>query len=271
VAESLTQHLAEPSPGHRRQRPAASLGQDAGPAQSVLALQHAAGNRAVAGLLSGKMGASPPSETESPPITGRRSAEPPPRLTKSTVAETGGGVAATGTGFKTVHPAKGLKNGSFSWTVQWELDKPSTAGGWIVQGVSTNFDVKNAGGTKVEPSTKGVDTSWWPMWEAWKVNPGQKVTTYAQDGDLDDDTYGMPSMGDHTKGEIKVNGTAEFYEGLTLPPAFKVTNQAPAWVLPMSKTSQTLAGGTGPIDHSIVATWDSTPPSTDDTTKVQPS
>jgi hypothetical protein len=55
---------------------------------------------------------------------------------------------------------------------------------------------------------------------------------------------------------MTVTGSAEFYEGLTLPASFTVTNAAPTWILLATNTAPTLTGGTGTIPHSLTATWD---------------
>jgi hypothetical protein len=155
--------------------------------------------------------------------------------------------------YKTVNPATGADCGGFSWTVQWLLDKPSPLGGWVVQRVDVARDVKDCAGKPV--ATGGIDPSWYPLWEAWQIHKGQKVTTYAEGGDLDDDSYGQGPI-PSTKGSYTVTGSAQFYEGLTLPADFKVTNKAPTWILPTTKAAPTLAGGTGSIPHVLTAAWD---------------
>lgn len=220
----------------------------------LLELQRSAGNRAVGRLLAtGKL---PPelADEEELPVTGS--------LRGFGVARAGPRVA--GRKAKAVKPAKLRKRnekrakggdcGQFSWVVQWKLDRPSPAGGWVVQKVDVTRDVKDCSGNAV--TTGGLQTSWYPLWEAWQINPGQKVTTYAElNNDREDDTYGSSSI-PGTKGTITVTGAAEFYEGLTLPASFKVTNAAPTWILPATNTAPTLTGGTGAIAHSITATWD---------------
>jgi hypothetical protein len=225
---------------------------------------------------------------------------PTPRLTKKTV------VAPTesprrnrpveepmgGLGYQTQSGPTGGNSGAYKWVVQWKLDNPSPQGGWIVQRVDFKVDAKEAdAGTGkmntlkravgVKPMKKvklqakfGVDpASLTRYWEAWQVMPGQSVTSYAQNGDVEDDTYAFPSFGPGTKGSVGSVGKAEFYEGLTLPNSFKVTNAAPAWILPLTRSQPKLEGGTGAIPHTLMATWDSTKDGTDDkpdeTTKIK--
>jgi len=98
----------------------------------------------------------------------------PPKLTKKTVS---GPTAGTCGGFK--------------WVVQWELDKKTTKGGWVVQKVELPYDVKDCSDKPVDPKkVGGLQPSWYPVWEAWPINKDQRVTTYAEGGDVEDDTYG---------------------------------------------------------------------------------
>jgi hypothetical protein len=146
--------------------------------------------------------------------------------------------------------------GGFNWVVQWELDKKTTKGGWVVQKVELPYDVKDCSDKAVDPTkVGGLQPSWYPLWEAWQINKDQQVTTYAEGGDVVDDTYASPG-GSNTKGTVKVKGTAEFYDGLTLPSSLKVTNKPPTGILPASKSAPTLSGGTGAISHDLNATWD---------------
>jgi hypothetical protein len=168
---------------------------------------------------------------------------------------------------KTVKGPSSRDCGGFSWVVQWELDKVTSKGGWVVQKVELPYDVKDCGGKAVDPAkVGGLQPSWYPLWEAWKINKGQKVTTYAEGGDVEDDTYGSTRTGTDTKGSTTVKGTAEFYDGLTLPSTFKVTSAAPTWILPATKSAPTLSGGTGGISHDLKATWDCC--GADKTTKI---
>jgi hypothetical protein len=164
----------------------------------------------------------------------------PPRLTK-----------------KTLSGPTPQNCGGFSWTIQWKLDKASPKGGWIVQKVDVESDIKKKNGTKVGT---GFD-AWVPYWEAWQVMPGKDVTVYA-DGteatDCQDDTFSNPSFDDDTKGTMSEKGTAEFYEDLKLPASFKVDLTAPAGELRMTKADPGLSGGSGSIAHTLTATWDCT-------------
>jgi|SRR5271166_218447 len=164
-------------------------------------------------------------------------------------------------------PATASDCGGFSWVVQWELDNVTTKGGWVVQKVELPNDVKDCDGKAINLETAGgLRPSWYPLWEAWQIHPGQKVTTYAETGDTADDTYGSSGYGAKSKGSLTVKGTPEFYDGLSLPSGFKVTNKAPAWILPSTMAAPTLTGGTGSISHDLKATWECC--GADKTTKI---
>ena len=186
-----------------------------------------------------------------PPATPAPAPAAPPKLTKKPQAATTSDC------------------GGFSWVVQWELDKVTTKGGWVVQKVELPHDVKDCDGKAIDLETaSGHRPSWFPFWEAWQIHSGQKVTTYAETGDTADDTFGSGSYGAKSKGSLTLKGTPEFYDGLTLPSDFKVTNKPPAWILPTTKTAPTLTGGTGAIAHELTATWNCC--GADRSTKVTP-
>jgi hypothetical protein len=232
----------------------------------MLALQRTIGNRAVGRLLderaTGKLPPELREQDDQVPVTGLWS-----DIAGAFAFVSGAPAAAPAVSGKPKKPAKLTKRtekrakagdcGEFTWVVQWKLDRPSPAGGWVVQKVEVDRDVTDCDGNDSPASVSGgLDPSWYPLWEAWQIRAGQKVTTYAQDNnDREDDTYGSDSQPD-TKGSLKVTGTAEFYEGLSLPADFQVTNAAPTWILPATNTAPTLAGGTGAIAHDLTATWD---------------
>jgi hypothetical protein len=262
---------------HRRMRsqdereqdsPAIDQPRPLSPAASILALQRSAGNAAVARMLAAQTGKGAPVGDDPhsiPEITGNGTdtpvdtTTPEPTDTTDTTGKPGPKLTK-----KTVSGPTGYDDGAFKWVVQWELDKPSMAGGWVVQKVEVERDVKDKDG---KPVSGGLNTAWYPLWEAWKINASQKVTTYAETGDLEDDTYGQGPIAD-SKGTVTVKGTPEFYEGLALPAAFKVTNKAPTWILPATNSAPAMAGGTGAIAHDLTGTWDGTAGSSDKKTKV---
>jgi hypothetical protein len=231
-------------------------------------------------------------ETAEIPITGDAESTTPPAaavagdlaaLAVGAVPFPGAGLAAAAAGAavtaaasiptltkSTVHgPPTAGDCGAFSWTVQWKLNQKTTKGGWVVQKVELARDVKDHAGRALSPQATPnlLSPAWYPVWEAWQIHQDQDVTTYAEGGDKDDDTYGSGEA-PNTKGTQKVTGTAQFYEGLTLPAAFRVTNKAPTFILPATNSAPALAGGTGTLAHNATATWDCF--GTDKTTKLTP-
>lgn len=145
--------------------------------------------------------------------------------------------------------------GSFKYDIRWELDKPTKQGGLVVQQVEWKYDVNDCEGNKFDMK----NVSWFKdykgsYWEAWPIRKGQKITTFAERGVPYDDEFSAPSL-PKTVGSVWVTGTAGFYEGMTLPAGFKITNKPPAGALPMSWVSPTLTGGTGTIPHSFGLEW----------------
>jgi hypothetical protein len=288
-AAALAAETAAPTP-ERAAPPAASPAQ-----QRILALQQSAGNRAVARLIAaGKL--PPGAEDEGPEVpaggwlgdlwnrmwgkgdavapaaatagaaAGASAAAPSTPAPASTAPATSSAPGASTTAPPATPPrlSKSVVSGptaydcgGWKWVIQWKLDKPTTVGGWVVQRVDARRDVKDAKG-KAVPVGKHWNPAWTPYWEGWKINAGQSVTTYAETGDLEDDTYSGTAGGDNTKGTFTMTGKADFYEGATLPKHMKATNKPPAWILPFTKTDPKLTGGTGAIDHDLTATWDCT-------------
>ena len=167
-------------------------------------------------------------------------------------------------------PTKG-NCGNFEWIIQWILHAITAKGGWVIQHVQVKFDVKDCDNKPIDVKkhTKGLlDPKWWPVWEAWKINKKQKVTTYAEKGDDQDDRYYMPEFGECTKGTITMQGSADFFEDLTLPKDFTVSNKPPTYILPATKTDPKLKGGSGAIKHNAKAEWDCCPKGTVAETKL---
>ncbi|HXO72028.1 MAG TPA: hypothetical protein VN838_23955 [Bradyrhizobium sp.] len=149
-------------------------------------------------------------------------------------------------------------NGGFSWGSRWSLQNATAStNGWIVQHVTVTQNVTDAAGAAVVPGQGtfgGLSTAWYPLWEAWQVRGGQ-VFVGGSATAHNADTYGQNPVGANTQGTTAVVGRANFYPNLTLPTGFTVKNAAPAWALPATNTDPNLIGGTGPLSHSLTATW----------------
>ena len=251
-----------PAPGPTESRPGHDFSQ--------IPIHQSAGG---AGTASGKVGASvADDEVWGLPITGDGGSASRPRA------------APTAAGAPAVAALPKLKKstvgrvwrddcGEFRWIVQWELDRKTTKGGWVVQEVQASRNVKDcAGRIKGPDKTPGklLDPSQYPVWEAWEIHKDQKVTTDAERGDPKDDTFaarGAPGTKGVGEG-LKIKGRAEYYDGLTLPDTFKATYKPPTRDLPVTRSAPKLAGGTGAISHNLTATWDCCTPGADKTTKL---
>jgi hypothetical protein len=158
----------------------------------LLALQQSAGNQAVARLVAGMGGKDVLPEAVADPeesVMGGRETGAPLLQRDGEEGGKGDAGAAPNLTKKTVSGPTSKQHGGFKWVVQWELDKPSPKGGVIIQKVNAVHDIKDKDGKKL---TTGFD-KWVPYWEAWIVDKDQKVTTYAETGDLEDDTFSKPS------------------------------------------------------------------------------
>lgn len=147
--------------------------------------------------------------------------------------------------------------GAFEWVAQWKLSAPATNGGWIVQKVAYSPDITTCDGKRFTPGgdAGGLDASHYPVWEAWQVQRGQRVTIDAAGGDVEDDTFQSDAM-NGTRGSFTMTGTAEYYDGLSLPADFVPTHREPTHDLPATRKQPALKGGTGSIHHGVTATWD---------------
>jgi len=155
---------------------------------------------------------------------------------------------------KTVEAATPVDCGGFKWVIQWILDAKTKTGGWINQHVTVSFDVKDC---KDNVLKHPADDGKFNYAEAWEVKKNQTITTYAQGGETDDDTYSLTAAGDCTKGKVVVAGVADFHEGLVaLPAGYKANNpDTHAGMLPSTANIVELGGRTRHMDHNIVATW----------------
>jgi hypothetical protein len=240
-----------------RPRPAEARAPEVAAAHPLLALQQTAGNQAVQRLIAGMGGKDVLPEAIADPQEqadqGGRDA-PAPLLQREGDGATPAAADGTAPNLKkkTVSGPTSEKHGGFKWVVQWELDKPSPKGGVIIQKVNAVHDIKSKDGAKLETAFD----KWVPYWEAWEINKDQKVTTYAEGGDLEDDTFSKSSSPDGSKGTFEEKGTAAFYEGAKLPASMKPERKSPAGILPFSQADPALAGGSSSLAHELKAVWD---------------
>ena len=140
------------------------------------------------------------------------------------------------------------KCGMFDWTISWGLTYVKA--GIIVQSVLFIADVKDCKGAPVPVSSPPQ------YWEGWTVSSSGEVSA----GNAD--TFAVKSERPCTKGSISIIGFAEFYPR-TMPSSMRrnpfLLVKHPAGDLPYTETNPNLTGGTGPITHTAVATWDCCP------------
>jgi hypothetical protein len=141
-------------------------------------------------------------------------------------------------------------NGDATTEIQWKLNQPSESGGWIVQNVTADIETIDEAGNLVSQEN-------WDYWEAWRVDPGSTVTTFAATGDPVDDTFHIPAAAAGTSGTWTISGTARFYEGLSLPDTFDVGNVPQAGILFSTSTDPhlPLANASPQVVHSYTNFW----------------
>jgi hypothetical protein len=162
--------------------------------------------------------------------------------------------------FNTVQKPEGGDNGELKkdWLITWGLPDSSVRGGWIVQKLDVKLSsFKRAG--HAEDADSPIDfAASYPVWEAWKIPLGFRLTDTAAHGDLKDDSWGTPDFGGCTSGTYTITASAEFYEGLRLPADFIITNEAPTFDLPATRNDPgKLPGGTGAKSRTLTVRWDS--------------
>lgn len=169
------------------------------------------------------------------------------------------------------------KCGMFSYTIYWSLDlagppADSSVGGLIVQYVEATFNVTDCAGTAIDisslsrpPSTfPHLDPSDWPFYEAWTIPPNRRTP---QPPSAARDVWSMPEFPACTIGTITISGSAEYYDGESLPSNFwpdptKPSGQLPAslhFIPPFSPPTS------GPLSRRLTASWNCCPNSRRDT------
>jgi|GEM_PF-6944951 len=160
--------------------------------------------------------------------------------------------------YKTIVAPQVAKYGQLKrWTVQWMLSEASRGGGYIVQSINVTFEVEDCSGKKIKHP---ADTGKWNYSELWRVNKGQRITEYAETGDLNDDTYSIPGAGPCTKGSVTMTGKARFHDYLNqIPQDYKSNNSDTyAGILPASPGPSMIVTlyASAEISHTIKLKWD---------------
>jgi hypothetical protein len=109
--------------------------------------------------------------------------------------------------------------GGFDWKVTYTLKNVSAKGGWIVQKITDEPDIKNCDNS-VNDNTKKV------YWEAWEVEANKdiwKIRDNSKGKIKVDDNFTEPNH-PKTKGKYDITGELKFFEALALPATFKKNN-----------------------------------------------
>jgi len=162
---------------------------------------------------------------------------------------------------------KDLGCGGVRWLVEFELPLPAGADGWIIQKIDRSYDVRDADGSVSSPQLNSPKKT---FWEAWPVRKGETHTANRNDateeGVTYDDSFDQPKRPD-SKGTFKVSGLLKFYQG-GLPSSFRKQNpDTKAQDLMSSIEKPGFWDDTGTV-HGLTVTWDCTPGSRDNSTKI---
>ena len=151
--------------------------------------------------------------------------------------------------------------GAIWWTIQWQLNQRSKAGGLVMQDVTFTWKIQNCAGQDVSANFVPFPN---PLqyWEVWSVAKNARAPS------PNGDTFAQPSRGLCTKGETSIEGKANFFEGVRKLP------QNGGWSSPNART---LAGtlystttdpttkdpfknpSTATIDHVLKFKWNCCP------------
>ena len=150
---------------------------------------------------------------------------------------------------KNIEGPQNMVCGGFNWVVQFILKIKSPKGGYFVQEIKIKRTINEECPTEYDD----IDITYY---EAWQVNAGKTITTYAEGGDVKDDTYFMSSM-PQSEGNTDYTGKVKFFENLILPADFKANNpKTYAGILPSTKTKPAFWNATNALDHDLDSDWD---------------
>jgi|GEM_PF-692656 len=136
--------------------------------------------------------------------------------------------------------AKG-PGGTQTLTREWSLDRPSANGGYVVQSMQLS-------GQYVQDGKEASFTTKYQ--EAWKVGPGESGTFPVADN------FAVNTNGSES-GSVTWQGSARFYEGLTLPPSFTPGGAREAGSLYSTYEDVRLdsQNATEPVDVKFSTSW----------------
>jgi hypothetical protein len=135
--------------------------------------------------------------------------------------------------------------GNVSWPIEWQLSaRAGNRGGYIIQTVSLNLEM-NAGINQASSSRIFM--------EAWHINPG---AIRPDIGGWRNDLFYAPEYPMPSSGDIEIEGSATYYDGLTLPNDFVPGGAVNSGILPSTYNPRAFLGGTNSISHNLHIKWD---------------
>ena len=142
-------------------------------------------------------------------------------------------------------------DGSFSWVIEWGLDK-GEKDGWIVQEVSMKYFVRHCVSDKVVFLDRTLT-----YYEAWEVKASKIYANFPTQGGTD--TFGSPgTTRRYCRGEITFRGQAFFYKG-SLPSDFKTNGVSEAHGLRSTKKKPGFWPNAHLLIHEIRVKWQRCP------------
>ena len=139
--------------------------------------------------------------------------------------------------------------GGFDWKVDFTLDTITPNGGYFIQQITIEQNYITLCPTPYQDILV-------TYWEAWRVNPGQRISIYREDGSDYDDNY-MSGASPNSEGETRYTGILKYFDSVALPPNMIAYNPNTfAGELPSDTIAPPYwANGQG-IPHNAYALWD---------------
>jgi len=149
--------------------------------------------------------------------------------------------------YKSLSDSRGLADGSLDWKIKWILKSASKNGGYIIQEFTARADAIDFDG-------KSMGTFYTHFWEAFHVSKGESSVDNLNDYDDEFRFGGAPGS---ASGHYSAEGTARFYEGLTLPSDFVPGSVRHAGDLPATTVNPNLSSknATDPVVRKVSTSW----------------
>lgn len=140
--------------------------------------------------------------------------------------------------------------GGFDWKVKFTLDTITPNGGYFIQEVNLNFVYDSL-------CPDYYENLQLTFYEAWRVNPGQRVTIYRQADQADfDDQYFSPAY-ENSRGSVRAFGVLKYFDSITLPATMIANNPNTfAGDLPSDTLQPFFWNQVAGIPHNASSNWD---------------